>query len=182
MNTSHRRKLIHIVEGVAIGLVVLDVALYFGAVRPLRSMRTSAEAEYAAARERVREAKARVTRLEKFKSSVPSAETQVEEFLKSHVPERRQSFSRAAHLVRKLSEDSKVQLAAVSYKLLPAADDPLARLGLQVEVEGSFPGVMSFAHALETNDEFIALRDFSFEPGESRTIALRVGADLFVRQ
>jgi hypothetical protein len=40
---------------------------------------------------------------------------------------------------------------------------------------------MSFAHALETSGEFVSLGDFSFEPGESRTIALRMGAVLYLQ-
>ena len=41
--TRHRRKLlIQISEATAIGLLVLNVVLYFALVRPLRSMRASA--------------------------------------------------------------------------------------------------------------------------------------------
>jgi Tfp pilus assembly protein PilO len=180
MSRARRKTLIRIVEGAAVGLVLLDLVLYFAVVGPLRSMRASAEVEYAAVRDRVRDAKGRVVRLEKFKAAVPGAEAQLEDFLKAHVPRRRQGFSRAARLVRMLSEDSKVRLSGVSYKLDPADDDPLARLGLEVEVEGTFANLMNFVHALETNDEFASLRDFSFEPGEDRTIALRVGADLYL--
>lgn len=178
---SRRKTIVRIVEGAAIGLVVLDLVAYFALVRPLRSLRVSQEAQYTTARDRMREARARVARLEKFQAAVPDAETQLGEFLTDHVPERRQGFSRAARLVRELSEKSKVHLASVSYHLAPGGDDPLARLGLSVEVEGPFSGVMSFARALETSGEFVALGDFSFEPGENRTIALRMGAELYLQ-
>jgi Tfp pilus assembly protein PilO len=178
---SRRKTLVRIVEVLAIALVVLDLTVYFALVRPLRSLRVTEEVRYKAARDRVREGQARVALLEKFKEAVPESETQLGEFLKNYVPERRQGFSRAARLVRELSEKSKVHLTSVSYHLVSNGDDPLARLGLEVEVDGPFPGVMSFAHALETSGELVSLGDFSFEPGEGRTIALRMGAALYLQ-
>ena len=178
---KRRRKLVtRIIEATAIGLVVVDVAFYFALVRPLKTMRTSEENQYTVTRDRVREGRARVARLEKFKAGVPEAETQLDGFLKAHVPERRQGFSRAARMVRKLSEDSKVRLTGVSYKLAAPGDDPLARLGLEVEVEGAFPNLLNFTHALETSGEFLTLRNFSFELGEARAIAMHVGAELYL--
>jgi hypothetical protein len=84
-------------------------------------------------------------------------------------------------MVRRLSEDSKVQLTAVSYKLSAPGDDPLARLGLAVEVEGTFPNLLNFTHALETSGEFLTLHDFSFDLGEARAIAMHVGAELYLK-
>ena len=180
--TASRRKLVtRICEATAIGLLALDAALYFALVRPLGSMRMSAEREYTATRDRIRDGKARAARLEEFKKVVPGAETQLASFLKNHVPPRRQGFSHAARLVRKLSEDANVRLTSVTYKLSWSDNDPLPRLALEVEVEGLFPNVLRFAHALETSKEFLALRDFTYEPGETRTIALHLGADLYLR-
>jgi Tfp pilus assembly protein PilO len=169
------------VEAAAIGLVVINLAFYFALVRPLRNVRASVENRYAATRDRVREGRARVARLEKFKAGVPDAEIQLEAFLKDHVAERRQGFSRAARMMRQLSEKSQVRLTGVSYKLSPRGDDPLARLGVEVEVEGAFPNLLNFTHALETSDDFLTLRDFTFEPGESRAVAMHVGADLYLK-
>jgi Tfp pilus assembly protein PilO len=180
--TRTRRKLAtRILEATALGLVVINLVLYFALVRPVRNVRAAAESQYTAVRDRVREGKARVARLEKFKAGVPDAETQLEEFLKDHVPERRQGFSRAARMVRKVSEDSKVRLTGVSYKLVARGDDPLARLGLEIAVEGTVANLLNFTHALETSGDFLTLREFSFEPGESRAIAMRVGADLYLK-
>jgi len=181
MGKSRRKLLTRIVEAAAVGLVVLDLALYFALVRPLNNLRRTQEIQYAAGRERVREGKARVARLEKFRAGMPEAEAQLDAFLKEHVPKRRQGFSRAARLVRELSEDSKVRLTGISYQLTAPGDDPLARLGLEIEVEGTFSNLLDFTHALETSGDFLAVRDFSFEPGESRAIAMHVGAELYLR-
>jgi predicted amidohydrolase len=84
-------------------------------------------------------------------------------------------------MVRKMSEDSKVRLTGVAYKLSGPAKDPLARMGLEFDVEGAFPDVLRFTHALETSEDFLTVQAFSFSPGESRTIAMHVGAELYLK-
>jgi Tfp pilus assembly protein PilO len=180
MGKSRRKTLVRIVEGVAVGLVLLDVVLYFALVRPLRSMRTAEEVRYSATREHVQELKVRAARLEKFQTAVPETEDQLRAFIRSHIPPRRQGFSRAARLVRRLTEQAGVELSGVAYKLDSAADDPLERLGIEVEVEGPFPSLLNFSHALETASDFIVVREFAFEPAEGRGVALRLGADLYL--
>lgn len=181
MNNARRNLFARIAEAAALGLVVLNLVLYFALVRPLSSLRASAENDFTATRTRAREGKARVARLEQFRVNVPESQEQLADFLKKHVPERRQGFSHAARLMRKLSEDAKVKLTGVSYKLSAGPDDPLARLSLEIEVEGAVPDLLRFTHALETAPDFLAVRAFSFTPGESRTVAMHVGAELYVR-
>src|SRR3990172_6746330 len=97
MSLSQRRaKLMRIVEGLAVGLVVLDAVAYFALIRPLRSMRAAEEDRYMAARSRVRELRSRVTRLETFQGAVPDAESHLAAFLQDHVASRRQRFSETA--------------------------------------------------------------------------------------
>jgi Tfp pilus assembly protein PilO len=181
MSKGRRKTIVRIVEGLAVGLVLLDLALYFALVRPLRALRTEEEARYAAARERVRDLKARAARLEKYQTAVPGAEAQLRDFLKGHVPLRRQGFSRAMRMVRELTEKSNLRLANVSYKPESSKDDPFMHLAVQVDVEGPFSNLLGFAHALETSDDLIVLRDFAFEPAEGRALALRLGANLYLQ-
>jgi len=182
MGKSRRRTVTRIVEGVAVGLVLLDVVLYFALVRPLRSMRAAEQVRYSATRGRVRELTVRAVRLEKFQTAVPETEDQLGAFMRSHIPPRRQGFSRAARLVRRLTEQAGVQLSGVTYKLDSSADDPLERLGIDVEVEGPFPSLLNFSHALETTSDFIVVREFAFEPTEGQGVALRLGADLYLKR
>jgi hypothetical protein len=180
--TRHRRKLLtRVAEAIAVGLVIFNVVLYVALVSPLKNMRVSAQNELSAARSRIRETKGRVSRLEQYRVDVPHSETELKEFLTQHVPDRRQGFSHAARMVRKMSEDSKVRLTGVSYKLSSPADDPLAHLGLEFDVEGSFPDVLRFTHALETSGDFLRVRSFSLNPAETRTIAMHVGAELYLK-
>ena len=180
MSRSRRKTVIRVLEGVAAGLVALDVVLYLALVRPLHNLRAAEEAGYASTRDRVREGRARVARLEKFQAALPDAEEQLAAFLKDHVPPRRQGFSRAARLMRRLTEQAGLQVTGITYKLDSGEDEPLERLALDVEVEGPFASLLNFAHALETAGDFIALRDFSFQPAEGKTLTLHVGADLYL--
>ena len=181
MSKSRRKTIVRIVEGTALVLVLLDLTVYFALVRPLRTMRTGEEASYAAARERLHDLKARAARLEKYQAAVPGAEGELSDFLKEHLPARRQGFSRAVRMVRELTGKSSLHLASVSYKLESSKDDPFERLAVQVDVEGSYSNLISFAHTLETSSDLIILRDFSFEPAEGHVLALRLGADLYLK-
>jgi hypothetical protein len=51
---------------------------------------------------------------------------------------------------------------------------------VDVDVEGPFSSLLSFAHALETSDDFISLRDISIQPAEGSALKLHVGADLYL--
>jgi Tfp pilus assembly protein PilO len=144
-------------------------------------MRSGKEAEFSDMRNRLREARARVARLEEFQAAVPGAGEQLEGFLNEHVPTRRQGFSRAARLVRHLVDESGAQLESISYKLGGDDDEPLRRLGLEVDVEGPFASLFDFAHSLETGTEFVVVRSFTFEPREGGTMGLRLGADLYLK-
>jgi Tfp pilus assembly protein PilO len=181
MSRSRRNALIRIVEGVAVGLVVLDAVLYFALVRPLRSLRAGEEARYVTVREQVRDLKLRTARLERFQVALPEAEKQLSAFLRNHVPSRRQGFSHAARLMRRLTEQAGLRLSGLGYKLESSENDPLQRLGMEVEVEGPFSSLLNFAHALETAGDFIVVRDFAFEPAEGQVVALRLGADLYLK-
>lgn len=181
MGKSRRRALIQVLEKAAVALVLLDIVLYFALVRPVRGTRSAEEAEFSAMRNRVREAKARVARLEEFQAAVPGAEEQLGGFLSENVPSRRQGFSRAARLVRRLVDDSGAHLESISYSLGGNVDEPLRRLGLEVDIEGPFPSLFEFAHSLETVGEFVVIRSFNFEPREGGTMGLRLGADLFLK-
>lgn len=182
MSRGRRKTIILVVESVALGLVILDVALYFALVRPLRILRASEEANYGVTRDRVRDSRARIARLEKYQAAVPGAEEELASFLKDHISARRQGFSRAVRFVRESTDKAGLRLVGVSYKLDSSKGEPFERLAVQVEAEGSFSNLLDFAHALETSSDLIVLRDFSFEPTEARNLTLRLEADLYLKR
>ena len=179
MRKSRRQIVIRIIEVVGLGLVALDVAFYLAAYRPLGSMIAAEQQQYSVARERVRDQQARVARLEKFQAALPQAGEWLGDFRDHRTSPRRRGYSTAAHLVRKLADAAGVQPPSVIYRP-PAHNNPLERLGLEINTGGSYPGLLKFAHALETANDFILIREFNWAAGENGMLSLRLVADLYL--
>ena len=180
MKRERRKKLIRFFEIAALAIVVLDVAVYFLAVRPLRDKVAQAEDSYHQASMRLDLQKAQVARLEKVEKALPAADDKLKNFLKDHVPSRQRVYSDAMHMMNALTRKSGVQLDNLSYKLNSEKDEPFDQLGLDVTVEGPFANLLKFAHSLETSDDLILVRNFSFAAGQGSTVNLRVGGVLYL--
>jgi Tfp pilus assembly protein PilO len=180
MRRDRRKKIIRFFEVAALAVVALDLAVYFLAVRPLQGKATRAEDSYHQASMRLQLEKAQVARLEKFQKALPAADDKLQDYLKDHVPSRQRVFSDAARMVRVLTQKSGVQLDNVSYKLNSEKDEPFDQLGLDVTVEGPFANLLKFAHSLETSNDLILVRNFSFSAGQGSTVNLRVGGVLYL--
>lgn len=169
-----------IIEKVGFSLVLLDIALYFAVLRPVQSWVGSEQQRFGAIRRRLSEEGGRVKRLEKFQGDLPTAGDKLAAFKRDHVPPRRHAFSKASRLLREVSEQAGVQLGPVKFRLDSEHKEPLWNLAFETDAEGTFAGLMKFAHALETASDFILIRKFTFEPGEGGTMGLRLTADLYV--
>lgn len=181
MRRQRRKFLIQVAKRVALALALADVALYFGMVRPLDRLAVGEWQRLNLVRSRVQEMQARVARLEKIQDALPGAKDELKGFLRSHVPSRRQGFSRAFRLVQRLTDQSGVQLADIPrYRLDSAENEPFQRLGIEIIVEGPFASLLKFEHALETASDLILVRGFSLESGENRLLRLHLTADLYL--
>lgn len=180
MRKSRRQALIQLIEKVALALALLDAGLYFALVRPLANWAGGERQRWELARRQVAHRQASVEGLEKARGDIPKADVQVKAFFRNHIPPRRTGFSRAARLVRRLTDQSGLRLSDVGYKLGGTHDEPLERMEIEVSVEGPFPNLLKFAHALETASDFIVVRDFAFEPGEGGRVGLRLVAELYL--
>lgn len=175
-----RKKLARFVEGVALSLAGLDLIVYLAVARPLASAVATKQQEFSASRRSIRASEVRLAKLSQSIAELPSTDEQVKQFLSDHVPPRRRGFSRAAGLVRQITQDSGVQLTGVSYRLETEHKEPLQRLSVQVNVRGPFQSLLHFTHALETAKDFVLVRGLTLQPGEGGTLALRLVADLYV--
>ena len=161
-------------------MVAIDLAVYFLAVRPLRDKAAQAEDSYHQASMSLQLQKTQVARLEELQATLPAADDKLQDYLKEHVPSRQRVFSDAARLVRMLTQKSGVKLDNVSYKLNTEKGEPFDQLGLDVTVEGPFANLLKFAHSLETSDDLILVRNFTFAAGQGNTVNLRVGGVLYL--
>jgi len=180
MTRSRRKAFIRICERAAVGLAVLDVVVYFAAVRPLRSRVAAEESSYHRVLQQVEQRQDHVDHLVSFKKNLPHADEQLKSFLGEHVPSRRHAFSEAARLVRLLTTQSGVQLNNVSYKLTSEKNEPFERLRISVAVAGPYSNLLKFAHALESAPQLILLRDFTFSTSQGTIVSLDVGAELYL--
>ncbi len=180
MSQVRRKALIRIAERVAVGLVLLDLALYFAVVLPLDHLATEEWRRLNSARHHVQEMQAAVNRMEKTRAALPETNEQLGSFLRNHIPSRRQGFSRAFRLVQQLTDKSGVQLADLNYRLEPHEGEPLGRLGMEVGVAGPFKSLLKFVHALETAKEFALVRGFTFTAVEGGGLELHMSAELYI--
>jgi Tfp pilus assembly protein PilO len=180
MKRNRRKAIIRFFERAALGVAILDAAIYFAAVRPLRNRIAATESSYHQERVQTQLRQARVDRLEKLQKNLPTTDDQLKTFLDGHVPPRQHAFSEADRLIRELTTQSAVQLDTVSYKLTSEKGEPLERLGIDVTVEGPFSNLLKFAHSLESAQQLILLRNFTFSASQGRIVSLKVGAELFL--
>jgi hypothetical protein len=176
---SDRRTLIPLFEVAAVALVLLDVALGFGAAWARRRINGTRDS-LASTQRHILQAQSRVTRLERSQMLLPAAEDQLKAFYNNHFSERRAAFSRASHVVRVLSDQSLVRLVSISYKLDPKPAGPFERLAVDIGLVGPFPALMNFTHSLETADDFFLVRSMTIAETESGKLVLRLTADLYV--
>ena len=180
MAKSHRKVLVRIIVRAALVLVALDVVAFLAVSRPLARLETTVWNRLTEVRRRALETQTRVSHLESFRAKLPTAREQLAAFEHDHVPPRRQGFSRVARLVRRLSEQSSLDLYGISYRLDGSGKEPLERLGVELNVEGNFADLLKFTHAMETASDMIVLRDFTFSPGEFGQIGMRLTADMYL--
>jgi hypothetical protein len=178
---SRRQTAIRVFQIAGISLVLLDVLLYFAMFRTTQTLVFSEQQQFAMLRRRIFDGETRIERLKKFLEALPDAGERLSSFERDHTPPRRQGFSQAAKLVRLVTEQSGTQLASVAYKLDDKVAGPLQRLGLVINVEGSFPALLKFGHGLETASNLLVIRSFNIAVGENRTLELRLAADLYLK-
>jgi len=183
MSKDRKKLLTRIIERVAVGLVVLDVALYFAVLQPVQRMWQERAERYNAARLQVINEQARVNRLKWYTDALPSMQQDVDDFLSNEVQSRKKSFSRTTRLVLGLADQTGVSLepSAITYHMEPHRDQLLDQMNLSITVGGQFKNLLDFAHELETNtDDFLVFRGFSFETKEDSSLSLRLATDFYL--
>ena len=181
MRKSRRQIANRIVEAIGLGVVALDLLVFFAIYRPLGYQVDGEARSHEALRQTVRNQQVRVDLLKKFEAALPQAGKGLHDFTTQRTPSRREAYSTAAHLVHKMADASGVKVSSMVYRLDTGHNDPLERLGVVINLEGSYPNLLKFSHALEIDNDFILLREFMFTPGgENGALGLRLGADLYL--
>lgn len=180
MSKNRRRYWIRVVELTAVSVIILDAVVYLAVVRPLWKQVAANQRDRELVERRMVDERLQIARMRKTQSEMPATSKEIQAFFREHVPSRRHGFSSAERLIRKLSDESDLQLSEVSYHLDSSENEPLERLGLNITVQGAFPDLIRFVHALETNEVLVLVHNFAFQPVEKGTLALRLVADLYL--
>ncbi len=161
--------------------MALDLVAFFGVYRPL-AIRLDTQAHHRAElRQTIRNLQVRVEVLKKYEAAQPDVAKALEDFASDRIPPRREGYSTADHFLHKVADAAGVKLGNIEFKLEPQHKDPLERLELEIAADGPYPGLIKFAHSLETADDFMLVREFQFTPGENfGPISLKLKADLYL--
>lgn len=180
MSLQRRKKWTQTAAKIILALAVLDALVYVVADRPLGGLIANEQDRFTNIRLEWWRQRASLAGVERRKAALPAEQQQIQTFLDQHVPPRREAFSRAAALIEQLTQQSGVHLAAVKYSPAQSKGEPLDHLGLETEVQGPFPNLLSFAHELETANDFTIVRGFRFATRNGGVLALHVNADLYL--
>jgi len=177
---SRRQIVNRSLEALGAGLVVLDLVVFFAVYRPLGDKLDREAQRHTELRQTIRNQQTRVDLLKKYEAALPQTGKGLEDFGTSRAPSRREAYSTAGHLIYKAADAAGVKISTLGFKLEADHKDPLERLAVEINALGPYADLLKFSHALETADEFILVRDFTFTPGESGPISLQLKADLYL--
>lgn len=180
MRKSRRQIINRIIEAAGIGLVALDIVVYFAVYRPLGIRLEAEERRHSELRQAIRNQNVRVDRLKKYEAALPQAGKGLGDFMANRIPPRREAFSTAAHLIHKTADAAGVKLSGSAYRLNLEHKDPLEQLEITINAQGSYPGLLKFSHGLETANDFLLVREFTFAPGDKGDLGLRLSVDLYI--
>ena len=180
MRRSRHQIVTRVFQIAGVSLVLLDLLLYFFVYRYTQQQLSSAQQQFAALRQHILEGETRIELLKSYREALPEAGKKLASLEREHTPPRRQAYSQASELVRRTADQSGVQLAKVSFKEDRKAPGPLLRLGILIDVEGSFPALLKFAHGLETASDLLLIRSFTMAESEEGALQLRLAADLYL--
>ena len=181
MRKSRRQIINRAVEVIGVGLVGLDLLVFFLVYQPLGVKIDGEERIHEQLRQTVRNQQVRVDILKKYEVALPLAGKGLGDFTTNRTPSRREAYSTAAHLIHKAAEASGVKVSSTAYRLDLGHNDSLERLELDIALQGPYASLLKFSHALETANNFILVRDFNLTRGEEGgAFALRLGADLYL--
>jgi Tfp pilus assembly protein PilO len=174
-----KRKVMFVFEVVAVGVVLLNLAMYLIAVKPLSTLAQSEWQKMTDTRRKALKMESRVADLESYHEELPETVKAIETFQHDHVPPKRRGYAKAMRMVRNISEQSGVELFNVAFRTENEKKEPMKRLGIVVDIQGAYPNLLKFAHSLETSDQVVLLRDFSFYPNQGG-LGLRLNAEMYL--
>lgn len=171
---EHRRVILPLVAGLALNAVVYALGVYPLAQRVANIEQRDRAAEQALAQARREHDAARGTLTGKERASVELAT-----FYNDVLPADLSGARRMTYLrLDQLAREAGLRLRTSRMDAKTGARSGLERLGIEIQLEGTYDGVRSFLYQLDTAPEFVVIDDVSLSDHESQDRLLQLSIQL----
>ena len=146
------------------GLLVLDAALYLGAILPMRARAQAVQREFNRLGHQVSDQQARKDALSAARGKLSETRSETDVFYRRHLYPRRGAFSRVSKTLRTLAEEAGVELDRITYGLGDPEKHSPRHLSIQTTVVGDWNAELRFLRRLEQAEDLILVHRVVLAP------------------
>ena len=171
---EHRRAIVPLAAA-----LVLNIAAYALLVYPLSQRVANVAERNAAAEQSLAQARADYAQASGTVTGKTRASEELNTFYTKVLPMDFSGARRLTHLrLAQLARQANLQLGHVSYEPDEKRKGSLARVGITMELAGTYPAMRTFIHQLETSPEFVVIDNVELSEEAQGDNALKVRLDL----
>ncbi len=146
------------------GLLVLDAALYLGAVGPVRARVQTVHREFNRLRHQILEQRARVEQLTAAREKLSETQVETGDFYRRYLYPRRGAYSHMSRALRTLARETGVELDQITYSLGEPEGNSLRHLSVRTTVVGDWNAALRFLRHLERAGDLILVHRATLAP------------------
>ncbi|MPY88155.1 MAG: hypothetical protein GEU99_09550 [Luteitalea sp.] len=171
---EHRRIIVPLAVLLGIDLILLALVLF-----PLASRVGAAEARAAGASARVADARAQERLAKNTLAGKTRAAEELKRFYAEVLPADGSEARRITYLrLAEIASEANLRPDQRAFSLEQERDSNLVRIDLRMRLEGDYPDIRRFIHALETAPEFVVIRDVTLTQKDEPSAPLGVTFEL----
>lgn len=159
-----RRKLRQNGRWLIAGLLILDAALYLGAVGPVRARVQTVHREFNRLRHQILDQRARVEQLRAAREKLSETQVETDDFYRHYLYPRRGAYSRMSGALRTFAEETGVELDQIAYSLGEPEENSLRHLSVRTTVVGDWNAELRFLRRLERAGDLILVHRATLAP------------------
>lgn len=146
------------------GLLILDAALYLGAVGPMRTRVQTVHREFNRLRHQVLDQKVRVNGLTAAEGKLSKTRSDADDFYRRYLYPRRGAYSRMSGALRTFAEETGVELDQITYSLGEPEGNSFRHLSVRTTVVGDWNAELRFLRRLERAGDLILVHRATLAP------------------
>ncbi len=138
--------------------IAANLGVYLLVVYPMQARVSSGEARMLAATQAERRAERQLAVARATQTGKQTAEGQLQTFYRQVLPDNLADARKAAYVrLAQLAAESNVRYERATAEKIDEKNSDLTRLVVGVVVDGSYPDIRRFVHAIETSPEFLVI-------------------------